>query len=81
MPIKTVGFPDDFVDLMEEEIEKHDQFDTIDEFVVWASARGLIELVQRAQPIEYPLQGAHISEEERVLRDRIVAIEKSPSRR
>lgn len=78
MPHKTVVLPQEFHDIIEEEIEDHDQFDTVDEFVMWATAGELVRQVHRSQSVDHPLEAAHISEEERVLRDRIVAIAKSP---
>ena len=76
----SIELPQEFHDLIEEQLDDIDHVDTVDEFVTWAAAGELVEQVHQRQSFDHPLDAAHVSEEERVLRDRIVAIARSPSR-
>lgn len=81
MPTASIELPQEFRDLIEEQIADHDQFDTVDEFV----ARATAEKLQQEAKEEYRKQGTYtdgpITEEERELHRRLVdlgVIERDP---
>jgi len=81
MPTASIELPQEFRDIIEEQIADHDQFDTVDEFV----ARATSEKLQQEAKEEHRKQGTYtdgpITEEERELHNRLVdlgVIERDP---